>query len=106
MIHRVENDTHDPLINIDYDGLSYEIVDFTVDNSMIRTTSGAYELLFFRNANTGEKIQKDIGGGASATVTNVWENNHAKFGWRVDGIYPEGTDGTYVNSVELSKDEN
>ena len=39
----MEKEPLDSLINIDYGGLSYEIVDVTADNSMIRTTSGAHE---------------------------------------------------------------
>jgi hypothetical protein len=73
---------------------------------MIRTTCGAYELLFFNNnKENGGKGQKNIGSGASATTGTTWDNHHAKFGWRVDGIYPEGTDGTYVNSVDVTKDD-
>jgi len=72
---------------------------------MIRTTCGAYELLFFPNSDTKGTGIKNDGYGASNTTGTVWENHHAKFGWRVDGIYPEGTDGTYVNSVEVTKDD-
>jgi WD40 repeat protein len=43
-------------------------------------------------------------GGASATVSTVWQDHACKFGWRVDGIFPPGTDGTHVNSVAQSKD--
>ena len=44
-------------------------------------------------------------GGASATVDTVWADHHAKFGWRVDGIYPPGTDGTHVNSCTNTRDK-
>jgi WD40 repeat protein len=80
-------------------------IDFTADNNWIRTTCGAYELLFFNNADTKGGRNTNVGGGASATTGNVWAGNHAKFGWRVDGIYPEGTDGTYVNSVDFTLDD-
>jgi WD40 repeat protein len=74
-------------------------IDFSMDNSWMRTTCGAYELLFWNVASGKQETS-----GASGTVGTHWENNHAKFGWRVDGIYPEGTDGTYVNSVDMTKD--
>ena len=69
---------------------------------MIRTTCGAYELLFFSTAVTGGKMTANEASGASNTVSTVWAQNHAKFGWRVDGIYPEGCDGTHINSVTMS----
>ena len=37
-------------------------------------------------------------------MATKWNDHAAKFGWRVDGIYPPGTDGTHVNSVSQSKD--
>jgi len=42
--------------------------------------------------------------GASATVGTEWANHKVKFGWRVTGIWPPGTDGTHINVVEESKD--
>jgi len=50
-------------------------------------------------------MTKNDGYGASNTVGTVWAEHHAKFGWRVDGIYPAGTDGTHINSVTMSKSE-
>lgn len=35
-----------------------------------------------------------------------WATHHAKFGWLVEGIFPLGTDGTHINSVDFSKDGN
>ena len=66
----------------------------------IRSTCGAYELLFW-----GVESKKQDPSGASGTVATEWSNQTCKFGWRVDGIYPPGTDGTHVNSVEMSQDE-
>jgi WD40 repeat protein len=68
-------------------------LDWSADSQMFRTVCGAYELLFW-SATDG----KQITGGASATVSTMWADQHCKFGWRVDGIYPPGTDGTHVNS--------
>ena len=74
-------------------------VDWSADGKYIRSVCGAHELLFF----SGETYQQDTNG-ASNTKSVVWNTNRAKYGWLVDGIFPSGTDGTHINSVEFSKD--
>lgn len=66
---------------------------------MIRSCCGAYELLFW-NAETGKQDPS----GASNNRGTDWSNHSVKFGWRVEGIFPPGTDGTHVNAVERSRD--
>lgn len=66
---------------------------------MIRSCCGAYELLFFNIS-----AKKQDPSGASNTVGTDWASHSVKFGWRVEGIYLEGTDGTHINVVEESKD--
>ena len=75
-------------------------LDWSLDSSYIRTTCGAYELLFWV-----PDTKKQDPSGASNTVDVDWMNHSCKFGWRVDGIYPPGTDGTHVNRVEMSPDQ-
>ena len=75
-------------------------VDWSVDGSYIRSVCGAHELLFF-NGNT---YQQDTSG-ASNTKGVEWATGRAKYGWLVDGIFPGGTDGTHINSVEFSADK-
>ena len=74
-------------------------VDWSADGQFIRSVCGAHELLFFN----GETYNQDTNG-ASNTVGTEWATNSAKFGWLVDGIFPPGTDGTHVNSVDFSHD--
>jgi echinoderm microtubule-associated protein-like 1/2 len=74
-------------------------LDWSLDETMIRSCCGAYELLFY---NVESKCHEP--GGASATVSTDWDNHTVKFGWRVEGIFPFGTDGTHCNSCEESKD--
>jgi echinoderm microtubule-associated protein-like 1/2 len=76
-------------------------VDWSADGKYIRSVCGAHELLFF----SGETFEQDTNG-ASNTVDTIWATSTAKFGWLVDGIFPNGTDGTHVNSVNFSKDGN
>ena len=74
-------------------------VDWSSDGSYIRSVCGAHELLFFKT----DSFQQDPSG-ASNTVATDWASGHAKYGWLVDGIFPSGTDGTHINSVDFSKD--
>ena len=75
-------------------------LDWSIDNTWIRSSCGAYELLFF-----DVDTKKQVPGGASATTSTTWTNHTVKFGWYVEGIYPSGTDGTHINIVELSKNQ-
>ena len=75
-------------------------LDWSLDGSWIRSSCGAYELLFF---DVEGKTQ--VPGGASATTSTTWASHTVKFGWFVDGIYPPGTDGSHINIVEMSKDQ-
>lgn len=72
-------------------------VDWSVDGTYLRSVCGAHELLFFN----GETYQQDTSG-ASNTKAVEWATSRAKYGWLVDGIFPGGTDGTHINSVEFS----
>ena len=75
-------------------------IDWSLDGSYLRSVCGAHELLFFRT----NKLDQDPSG-ASNTTSTQWATHHVKFGWSVDGIFPSGTDGTHINSVDFSKDE-
>ena len=103
--------SHDNIIYI-YDSNNYHLLgkcvghnsfivslDWSQDSSYIRSVCGAHELLFF-NGNT----YKQEPSGASNTTRTQWDTNSSKFGWLVDGIFPPGTDGTHINSVDISKD--
>lgn len=75
-------------------------LDWSLDGDMIRSSCGAYELLFF---NVDSKKQDPSG--ASNTKDYEWTGHTVKFGWYVDGIYPPGTDGSHINIVEMSRDK-
>ena len=75
-------------------------LDWSIDGDWIRTSCGAYELLFFDVHNSAQ-----VPGGASATTSVTWANHTVKFGWFVEGIFPPGTDGSHINIVEMSKEQ-
>mmetsp|Transcript_22977 Transcript_22977/g.35466 ORF Transcript_22977/g.35466 Transcript_22977/m.35466 type:complete len:256 (+) Transcript_22977:1440-2207(+) len=75
-------------------------IDWSIDSKYIRTVCGAYELLFF-NAGTKKRDPS----GASNTVDCVWTDQTCKFGWNVQGVFPSGADGSFINRVAMSKDQ-
>lgn len=75
-------------------------VDWSEDGKYIRSVCGAHELLFF----DAESLEQDTSG-ASNTVDTVWQTSSAKYGWLVTGIFPAGTDGTHINHVDFSHDD-
>ncbi|CAG9462264.1 unnamed protein product [Pedinophyceae sp. YPF-701] len=70
-------------------------LDFSADGSVLQSTSQAYELLYF-NPRTGKQVlhpQRDT----------QWATWTCPLGFPVMGIWPEGADGTDVNSVCRSR---
>jgi WD40 repeat protein len=66
------------------------------DRVVIRSTCGAYELLFWYAA-SGARIKF-----ASSLRDAFWATLTCPFGWGVQGIWPPGADGTDVNAVARS----
>merc|ERR1712216_402798 len=78
-------------------------VDFSKDGTCMRSNSGDYELLFWDASTTDYKQNAS---GRSDYKDTEWATQSAKMAWTVEGIYPKGVDGTYVNSVCGSNDGN
>ena len=74
-------------------------LDWSKDNTYIRTNCGAYELLFWNAADCSQDPN-----GRSNTTAVEWATSTVKFGWNVEGIYPKGEDGTHINGVCGSHD--
>ena len=71
-------------------------IDFSDDSTVMRTTSGDYELLFW-DARSGKQITS-----ASAVRDVKWATTTCTLGWAVQGIWPARSDGTDVNAVDKS----
>lgn len=74
-------------------------IDWCSHNKYIRTNDGAYELLFwevdaFRQEPNGKSLLTPV----------EWATDTVKLGWHVQGVYPKGTDGTHINSVNRNED--
>jgi len=73
-------------------------IDFSNDSKYLQSTSGDYELLFWDTSN-GKQIL------SATSLRDVnWATFSCPFGWPVQGIWPPGSDGTDVNSVDRSPD--
>ena len=76
-------------------------LDFSLDSQTLITQSQAYELLFY-NMVTG----KQVTGGASQNKDEKWATWTCTLGWAVNGIFPPAADGSDINAVCRSPDQN
>lgn len=77
-------------------------LDWSQDSRWIRSNCGAYELLFF---DLKKKKDPRDPSGASNTTGVEWSDQTNKLGWNVEGIFPKGTDGSHINSVAMSSNQ-
>ena len=74
-------------------------IDYSEDNLYLQSTSGDYELLFWNSLNGQQLFNinmiRDI----------VWATLTCPLGWAVQGIWPKNSDGTDVNSVDRSSNQ-
>ena len=74
-------------------------IDYSSDGKYLRSTCGAYELLFHSASNGAQDPS-----GASKLKNTEFSNETCTLGWGVQGIWPEAADGTDVNAVCKSGD--
>ncbi|RXN07661.1 echinoderm microtubule-associated -like 2 isoform X1 [Labeo rohita] len=75
-------------------------LDWSTDSQFIVTNSGDYEILFWE-ASSGKHIT------SADVVRNLeWATSTCVLGFNVFGIWPEGADGTDINAVCRSHDNN
>eukprot|EP00118_Oscarella_pearsei_P025612 m.308471 g.308471 ORF g.308471 m.308471 type:complete len:792 (+) comp44058_c0_seq1:38-2413(+) len=100
------HDNHIYIYNVSDDGKAYERhkkcsghssyvthVDWSADSQFLQSSSGDYELLYWE-ASSGKHIA------SSNEMRDVdWASYTCPLGFPVSGIWPEGADGTDINSV-------
>ena len=69
--------------------------DFSTDSSTVQSNCTSYELLYFDTA-SGKRNPS----GASANRDEPWATWTCTIGWPVQGIWPEYSDGSDINSVD------
>ena len=76
-------------------------VDFTKDETALMSTCGAYELLWFstRGKQMGSKTEMQQIPSATSMRDQKYSPFTCTLGWPVQGIFPDGADGTDVNAV-------
>uniref|UniRef100_A0A672R450 Uncharacterized protein n=2 Tax=Sinocyclocheilus grahami TaxID=75366 RepID=A0A672R450_SINGR len=75
-------------------------LDWSTDSQFIVTNSGDYEILFWE-ASSGKHITS-----ADAVRNLEWATSTCVLGFNVFGIWPEGADGTDINALCKSHDNN
>lgn len=73
-------------------------LDWSNDNRMIRSTCGAYELLFW-DTGTGRQI-------TSTSMNESWRTHTCVLGFNVMCIWPAYSDGTDVNALDVCRESN
>lgn len=71
-------------------------IDWSLDGDIVRSTSGDYELLYWIASSCKQASS------ASSQRDQSWASETCPLGFSVAGIWPEGADGTDVNSVARS----
>jgi len=102
---------HDNYVHV-LDASTYEIVgkckghasyvthlDWSASGTYLRSTSGAYELLFWQPESGSCKSVA-----AELLKDETWHTCTCDLGWDVCGVWPMFTDGANINSVEKSHD--
>jgi WD40 repeat protein len=102
---------HDQKIHL-FDALSYKKrgeckghsstithLDFSKDSKVLQSNSAAYELLFWEVTN-GKQITS-----SNAVRDVAWETWTCTMGWPSQGIWPPSADGTDINAVCRSSDQ-
>lgn len=69
--------------------------DFSTDSNTLQSNCTSYELLYF-DTKTGKRNPS----GASANRDEPWASWTCTIGWPVQGIWPECSDGSDINSVD------
>jgi len=72
-------------------------LDWSTDSETIQSVSGSYELLF-SDAASGHQLTE----GASRCKDEQWATWTGKLGWPVQGIFPAGQEGCFINGVHRS----
>ena len=71
-------------------------LDWSADSAMVQSTSAAYELLYF-DGETGAPV-------TASQRNRRWASWSCLLGFPVMGIWPDGADGTDVNSLSATSD--
>jgi len=75
-------------------------LDWSRDSRYLRAVDQAYAKLFYDVTESQQVME----GMSTLTDTAMWQSVTSKLGWDVNGVYPQGADGTDVNGVDATAD--
>lgn len=73
-------------------------LDWSIDNKLLQSTCGAYEILYWSAADGTQLLSKDD----NTEADSEWATLTCPFGFNVMGIWPHYSDGTDVNAVDVN----
>lgn len=73
-------------------------MDWSIDNKLIQSTCGAYEILYWSVTNGAQLLSKDD----NVEADSEWATLTCPFGFNVMGIWPSCSDGTDVNAIDVN----
>jgi hypothetical protein len=77
-------------------------LDWSLDNTLLRSTCGAYELLYW-TLPAGKMCTSSFD---TIEADSVWHTNNCVLGFNIMGIWAPGSDGTDVNCVDAANEMN
>jgi len=75
-------------------------MDWSRDSKFLRAVDQAYAKIFYNV----EESQQVPDGSSSLVDQAIWATSTCKLGWEVMGVYPQGADGSDINTVDASAD--
>lgn len=76
-------------------------LDWSLDSVYLRAIDQAYAKQYYNI----DECEQEKEGASTLTKPELWETSTCKLGWGVMGVYPWGTDGSDVNSVDCNKNK-
>ena len=73
-------------------------LDWSADNTLLQSTCGAYELLYWSTTSGTQLLSTDD----NLEADSEWSTLTCPLGFNVMGMWPLGSDGTDVNAVDVS----
>ena len=73
-------------------------LDWSIDNKLLQSTCGAYEILYWSATDGTQLLSKDD----NTEADSEWATLTCPFGFNVMGIWPSCSDGTDVNAIDVN----
>jgi len=100
-VYKIDNGEYELHYAITYVHSSAVVaMDWSKDSKYLRAIDQAYAKIFY-DVNAKEQVTE---GQTTLIDLAMWQTATCKLGWEVAGVFPQGADGTDVNSVDATED--